>query len=208
MIDIFRSSFIYGAKEKNVIKEKKKQIKYQPREGNFVKSFMYGQKQIFQCLAVALALAIFSFHRSAIKQNKEIRKNHQKKFNQNQLENTHVHIEHVPSVENPNLTGYCMKYPFGQNVYANHDSDIFCHSICFDKFETWLRKQCQSNCCVHKTSAPINGIRVKSIRNPLKNRSQTPRNCENALMEYIKNSAPLHREQCKALNINIEPTNQ
>lgn len=169
---------------------------------------MYGQKQILQCLCVAIMLTIFSFHRSAINRNKEIKN---RKFVRDQrikkttdqivqINNKNSEIDQIQ-----NISGYCLKNPFGLNIYANHDPHLFCFAICFDKFDTWLRKQCEANCCVCKSSKTNIGIRVKSVRKPVPSRPQTTRSCENALMDFIKNSARSHNTQCESVIRIIEP---
>lgn len=146
---------------------------------------MYGQKQILQCLAIAIVLAVFNFHRSAINRNKESTKR----------------IATRPSVVAPiltekqaNQTGYCIRNPFGTNRLANFESWISCHYVCFDKFDTWLRTQCTANCCVNKTVTP----KCPPFSAQLKSVMQTTRNRENALTKSASIGA---RQQDKRIPV-------
>lgn len=151
-----------------------------------LKTLMYGQKQIFQCLAVALVLAIFSFHRSAIRRNKEIKRIQIRKFDQNQFKNAQINIESFQRNPTENLTGYCFKLPFSSNIYANHCPNIVCRPICFDRLGTWLQKQYAANCCVPKSVTAIQDVRVKeNIQN--QKRRQLPTTRKETLMEFIDN---------------------
>lgn len=165
---------------------------------------MYGQKQILQCLAVAIILAVFSFHRNAIKRNREVMKSKIiRKYETNKK------IQQINAKENSNenhlvignFSGYCIRYPFGRNMYGNHDIDIMCPHICFDKFDTWLQKKCQANCCVIKktttttTTTAINALKPDTNMTAT-NGSQRTRIDENALMKYVSgNSASLYNKQ-------------
>lgn len=147
---------------------------------------MYGQKQILQCLAVAIVLAVLNFHRAAIKRSKSISKSKIRRPGELRPKNRQMFDENIP-IFNHNLTGYCMRYPFGQNTHGNHDTEFVCHHICFAKFETWLHKQCSANCCIHKSyeASP----RKKSVQNPIASRPKATHYCENALIEYMLNGA-------------------
>lgn len=138
---------------------------------------MYGQKQIIQCAAVAIVLFILSFHRSALKQNREIMK--AKLRRTSELEQTQLNRESGVVVDdlaiNFNLTGYCLKNPFSSNIFSNYDNNsTHCHHNCFDKFEIWLRRQCGANCCVFKSTISINRLNIDSVRKSKTKRTRRP----------------------------------
>lgn len=138
---------------------------------------MYGQKQILQCLAVAVILAVFNFHRTIIKRNKGVpRPAKIRRPGELRSKMRQTNLNEMESIYNLNITGYCFKNPFGSNIDGNFDIDFRCPHNCFDKFETWLQKQCEANCCVSK-SLIVNATR--SVRptattfatvHPIKNR--------------------------------------
>ncbi|XP_055319519.1 uncharacterized protein LOC129577082 [Sitodiplosis mosellana] len=181
---------------------------------------MYGQKQILQCLAVALILAVLNFHRTAIKRNREIIKPRIiRKVGTGSSKIKQMDEENICVSNDGNFTGYCIRYPFGRNVCANHDSDFLCRHNCFDKFDTWLRKQCQANCCIRRSTAiTLNTINFKTMTTTVAaaitaatktNGSQRTRNVENALMKYVgENGASLHIKQCERAKTIIEPINE
>lgn len=172
---------------------------------------MYGQKQILQCMAIAIILAVLNFHRTAIERNREIIKHKLIRKVGVGTKIKQIDEEHV-CVLNANCTGYCIRYPFNKNVYANHDTDFLCRYNCFDKFETWLRKQpiCQANCCIKKSLAQINKKKItKMFKIATINASQKTRNDENELMNNVgKNGASLHNIQCESVKTIIEPINE
>lgn len=194
---------------------------------------MYGQKQILQCLAVAIILAVFNFHRMAIKRNREIIKPKliRKVGGTSGSKIKQIDEENVCILNDGNCTGYCIRYPFGRNVCVtvNPDvSDFLCRHNCFDEFETWLRRQCHANCCIKKSTAiTLNKINFKTmnmkrvttatttisttanIATTTINSSFSTRNVENALMKYMgKNGASLHIKQCERTKTIIEPINE
>lgn len=160
---------------------------------------MYGQKQILQCLAVALVLAVFNFHRTAIKRNREIKPRIRSKCRlpAKLKPEFSAHIDNQLSTyyDDSNFTGYCIRYPFGTNVNGLHEPDVWCSHVCFDNFNTWIQKKCQANCCFKKRSAydvfppqkPRNGIdngaslqnkhheTVKTIRKPINEKLMSKR---------------------------------
>lgn len=165
---------------------------------------MYGQKQILQCLAIAIILAVFNFHRTVIKRNREVTKPKIiRKIKPNSRANE-IDDESI-TVLNGNYSGYCIRYPFGKNVYANYDSDFMCGHICFDKLDTWLQKQCQANCCTKKTIS-IN-LPVRNIKKSATNGQLKTRNAENVLVNcYGGNGASLNNiSQCEPEKTIIEP---
>lgn len=174
------------------------------------KSKMYGHKQILQCLAVALILAVFNFHRAAIKRSKSITKPKIRRPGEMPSKMSKMEIIDPIVITNHNLTGYCIRYPFGHNIYGNYDVNYVCHSICFDKYATWLRQQCAAHCCISK--ANIRNRRGKNMRKSQGNRGIEqgiePRNCRNTFKEYVENSAGLsngHNEHMKTI---IEPIHE
>lgn len=194
---------------------------------------MYGQKQILQCLAVAIILAVFNFHRTAIKRNREVIKPKliRKVGGTSGSKIKQTDDENVCVLNDGNCTGYCVRYPFGRNVCVivnPDDSDFLCRHNCFDKFETWLRKQCQTNCCIRKSTAiTLNESNFKTtttkrvttattamstaatIATTTINSSLSTRNVENALMKYMgENGASLHIKQYKRAKTIIEPINE
>lgn len=165
---------------------------------------MYGQKQILQCLAVALILAVFSFHRTAIQRNKA-----------NAKPKLRIKSEYRPKIEEVdtnverfkhNSTGYCIRYPFGENEYGLYEPIVFCRHICFDTFGTWLQKQSRANCCINKTNA----ITLKRhLRKFTSEQLQKPhKNGENALQrseKNVDNGASLPNKQCEGVKTIIGP---
>lgn len=167
---------------------------------------MYGQKHIIQCLAVALILAVFNFHRAAIKRSKSIPKPKIRRPGEPRTKIRPIDNDNLTTF-NQNITGYCIRYPFGPNMYGNHDADYICHNICFDQFGTWLRHQCASNCCVHK-NVTINSRQI-DVQNRTAIQPKRTRNCKNALMEYIENGAGLqNNNRCEPRKTIIEPINE
>lgn len=165
---------------------------------------MYGQKQIIQCAAVAIILFVLSFHRSAIKQNKAMAKAKLRRLNEmrapkivNQLKENDrggSGIDEKRGIEltyHSNLTGYCLKNPFGKHAYfggGNYDNNqTYCHHNCFDTFETWLHRRCRANCCVHKCTASIAcQLNIDSVRKLTTIHSKATRIRENnALIVYV-----------------------
>lgn len=140
---------------------------------------MYGQKQIIQCAAVAIVLFILSFHRSALKQNREVMK---AKLRRSEL---HLKLQTQLNRESGvidelalhfNFTGYCLKNPFGKSIFSNFDNNsTHCHHNCFDKFEIWLRRQCEANCCVLKSTTSITRIRPLNIDSVRKSKPKRTR---------------------------------
>lgn len=170
---------------------------------------MYGQKQILQCLAVAIVLAVFNFHRSVIKRSKsiprpKIRQSGEIRSKIHQIENDHI------AWLNHNLTGYCIRYPFGKNIYGNHDIDYMCNSNCFHQFNMWLHQQCRANCCVHKSH--IYNDHSKSMQKLMENQTisqlNKTRNCKNTFIEYIVCSADLNTHRFERVKPIIKSVNE
>lgn len=166
---------------------------------------MYGQKQILQCLAVALILAVFNFHRSVIKRNKAIVKPKIRL-----KDDYRAKIKEFDNIAfNQSLIiGYCMRYPFGKNEYVWYESIVFCPHICFDTFGTWLHKQCRANCCINKTNALTLRTRTISRKLNVKQLQKTRNEYENALeSSNVDNGASLSSKQCEEAITIIEPLN-
>lgn len=146
---------------------------------NHLNFIMYGQKQIIQCAAVAIVLFILSFHRSALKQNREVTKARMRRSElllkvQTQSNREGGAIDELAL--NLNLTGYCLKNPFSINIFSNYDNNsTHCHPNCFDKFEIWLRRQCQANCCVLKSTISITRNRPLNIDSVRKSKPERTR---------------------------------
>ncbi|XP_031629813.1 uncharacterized protein LOC116345000 [Contarinia nasturtii] len=167
---------------------------------------MYGQKQILQCLAVALILVVFNFHRAAIKRNKNVAKHKlmiKKEFYSKSELNRSSDSEKM---------GYCVRYPFGSgNIHYNHYLD--CQQNCLGHFKIWLRKQCDVNCCIEQSSNTTNGIPFRSstkcVQTLKSNRTQRTRICENEPIRiFDENGASLHNEPFESVKTIIEPINE
>lgn len=146
---------------------------------------MYGQKQIIQCAAVAIVLFILSFHRSALKQNREMVKAKLRRSNELKLklqtiqsnsDSGAVNRMGYDVAFNSNLTGYCLKNPFSKNMFGNYDNNLtHCHHNCFDIFEIWLHRRCKANCCVFKSTTSITRFRPFNVVDSMQNISTTKR---------------------------------
>lgn len=152
---------------------------------------MYGQKQIIQCAALAVFMFVLNFHRSALKQNKAIAKVRVRRLHQSNIVNGVIAGNGDELAFNSNLTGYCLKNPFGKNIYGNYDNNnnTHCHNICFDKFETWLYQQCKANCCVFKCTTSIAcQLNIDSVRKSttIHSKKTRTRTHNTALIVYVK----------------------
>lgn len=156
---------------------------------------MYGQKQIIQCAAIAIILVVLNFHRSALKRNKSIAKVRVRRLHQSNIVSGVIGNSSDELAFNLNLTGYCLKNPFGKNIYVNFDNNMtHCHHICFDKFKIWLYRQCKANCCVLKcTTSIVCQSNIDSMRKSTTIHSKRTRTHENtALIVYEERSAGLY----------------
>lgn len=158
---------------------------------------MYGQKQILQCLAVALILAAFNFHRAVIKRNRDIKPRILTKAEslaklKSQSPTKIDEQSQLVHNDDTNSTGYCIRYPFGWNMNGSHKLDVLCPHICFDNFDTWIQKKCQANCCLKKRVA---------YNQPGEFPSQKPR-------IRIDNGASLQNKQCEIVKTITKPNNE
>lgn len=165
---------------------------------------MYGQKQIIQCAAIAIILVVLNFHRSALEQNKAIAKARMKRLSDVKLNIRH-HLTESDKKGNEfalshNLTGYCLKNPFGKNLFGKYDGNsTHCDRICFDQFEMWLHRQCKADCCVLKWTESvachlnIDGVRKSTTIQSKETRTPDTKNTAVMIrVEYEEKGAGLY----------------
>lgn len=159
-------------------------------------AIMYGQKQIIQCAAVAIVLFILSFHRSALKQNREMVKAKLRRSEELQSKSQTQPNSDVVRISgkgydlafNSSLNGYCLRAPFGGNIFGNYDNNVtHCHHICFDTFEVWLHRQCKADCCGFKSIVSVTRSRQLNIDSMQKSTTRPTRRTHGitALIVYI-----------------------
>lgn len=105
---------------------------------------MLGQKEIFQCLIIAILLSIFNFYRSAIRRNEEIQK--YKKLNKKhfKLDETNKLMDTVSPLLNEQLFAIVTHSLEFKNEYC-------CDQDCFEfAYEHYLKQQCSLNCCIFR----------------------------------------------------------
>lgn len=106
---------------------------------------MYGQKQIFQCLAVAILLATLNFFRATFQHNREIQKYKLKRLED--LRAGRLQIKLIPS----NI----FDLQFSQTIHnINFEIDYCCDNDCFNfKYDHVVRQQCSVDCCQKETKS-------------------------------------------------------
>lgn len=173
---------------------------------------MYGQKQILQCMAVAIVLAIFNFHRQAIKHNREVSKHKLIIKRETNLKDRPSDMEKTTITSTTAaMTDYCVRYPFGGNIYENYQSD--CQPICVKSIESWMKQQCEINCCIERMANITIGTPHKTLTQrgqTLKtNRMLKTRNCEKKpITIFDENGASLHNQPFESVKTIIEPINE
>lgn len=89
---------------------------------------------------------------------------------------------------NSSLSGYCLRNPFGGNIFGNYNNNItHCHHICFDTFAVWLHRQCKANCCGFKSNVSVTRCRQLNIDSMQKSTTRPTRRTHGitALIVYI-----------------------
>lgn len=103
---------------------------------------MYGQKQIFQCLAVVALVTILNFYRSAIQRNKEIQKYKLQNARNKQMDGRSPILD---------------KIDFTIAIHSgNFLTDFCCGHILFKfDYDHLINRQCNFDCCIDNRSMAI-----------------------------------------------------